>query len=602
MTLSQDGPAARNRCGGRTQWMGSQAAAGDRARDFAWIVLAACSLVLAYFVLRHSESWGAASLGLWELHDSHRLLEWVGGLAFTAFGEFVCFLPVGFSNAVVVRRGLDPLGRLIAGATALAVAGILTVSVWAIETGGSWRSAAPAGLALPLLGCLLGTWAGLTWLRGRRARLWLLPKVVLPVLAAVLGVGALLWLSLEAKPLSFEAVPVTSAEKRRLVDLVRSKDPTSLEGGQTHTLRLTEHDLNVLLSWGLSLGTWEQKARVRLERDLAWLYVSARTPLGGGEPRYLNLTVIGRVRVEEGTLSLEAVQCRIGSLEVPHRLLRCLVPILTSHLSQDRRAKPFLDATRQMAIEPGFVELTYGPLHLPSELRKDLFGPAATSEEVLASTRAQVDHLLDVIHRSSPAPTSFGLCFETAFALARDRSARRDPVLENQAAIFALGIVLGHPRIEEFLGSVQTEEGPAARASLHRVPLRERYDWTRHFCVSAVIAVLSDEGVSAAAGLLKEELDADTGGSGFSFSDLLADRAGTVFALRATCDEASARAMQDRLAGGFRVEEFFPPAADLPEGIPDAELQSRYGGVGGKVYRRLIEEIERRVAACAAYR
>ncbi|MHC4581849.1 MAG: hypothetical protein ACYS14_10355, partial [Planctomycetota bacterium] len=98
------------------------------------------------------------------------------------------------------------------------------------------------------------------------------------------------------------------------------------------------------------------------------------------------------------------------------------------------------------------------------------------------------------------------------------------------------------------------------------------------------------------------ELDAGRGGSGFSFADLLADRAGTTFALRATRDAASAFAMQDRLARGFRIEEFFPPAADLPEGIPDAELQWRYGGVGGRAYNQLIDEIERRIAACAAYR
>jgi hypothetical protein len=137
---------------------------------------------------------------------------------------------------------------------------------------------------------------------------------------------------------------------------------------------------------------------------------------------------------------------------------------------------------------------------------------------------------------------------------------------------------------------------------LNGVVLRGRSDWTKHFCVSAAIAVLSNKTMSDAAGLLKEELDADIGGSGFSFADLLADRAGTTFAIRATRDEAAARAIQDRLAGGFRVEEFFPPAADLPEGIPDAELQSYYGGVSGEVYRRLIEEIERRIAACAAYR
>jgi hypothetical protein len=137
---------------------------------------------------------------------------------------------------------------------------------------------------------------------------------------------------------------------------------------------------------------------------------------------------------------------------------------------------------------------------------------------------------------------------------------------------------------------------------LCRVTLRGRSDWTKHFWVSAAIAVLANETISNAAGLLKEELDADRGGSGFSFSDLLADRAGTTFALAATRHEASARVLQQRLAQGFRLEDFFPEAADLPEGIPDAELRSRYGGVGGEGYNRLIEEIERRVAACPAYR
>jgi hypothetical protein len=112
---------------------------------------------------------------------------------------------------------------------------------------------------------------------------------------------------------------------------------------------------------------------------------------------------------------------------------------------------------------------------------------------------------------------------------------------------------------------------------------------------------MSNIATSNAIGLLKEELDAGTGGSGFSFADLLADRAGTTFAVRATRDEATACAMQDRIARGFRVEEFFPPAADLPEGVTEAELQARYGGVGGEAYCQLIEEIERRIAACAAY-
>jgi hypothetical protein len=229
-----------------------------------------------------------------------------------------------------------------------------------------------------------------------------------------------------------------------------------------------------------------------------------------------------------------------------------------------------------MEVEPHASACTYGPVLLPAGFREDLFGPSVVSEDVLESTRAQVDHLLAMVGRS-PQPPSFGVCFETVFALARDRSVGRDPVAENRAGIFALGMLLGHRRVQEFLGPVfDSDDHEATLWALRRVTLRGRSDWTKHFCVSAALDLLSDEAVS--------------------------DAAGTTFALSATRDEAAARAMQDRLARGFPIDDFFPPAADLPEGIPDAEFQSRYGGVGGQAYRRLTEEIERRIAACPAYR
>ena len=168
---------------------------------------------------------------------------------------------------------------------------------------------------------------------------------------------------------------------------------------------------------------------------------------------------------------------------------------------------------------------------------------------------------------------------------------------ENRAALLALGVVLGTPRIELLTGRLlEPEQMRQWGGSPWSAALRERVDWSRHFTVSGALTVLSFDAASDAAGLFKEELDAD-GGSGFSFADLLADRAGTLFAERATRDEASARAIQQRVAAGFRVDDFFPSADGLPEGIPDAELQSRYGGVGGPGYRVLQAEIERRLAA-----
>ena len=588
---------ARNEDSGRKLprgWSGRQKCVG-------WVILAVYSLFLVYRALHTRAGGDAAGVPVWELQDSHRLVGWMAGLVVVALCELAYYLPVGFLTAVLVPRGSGWLRRLPISLPALGAAGAIASLVRVIETAGSWRLAAFAGLAFPLLGGLLGAWMGTTWLRGRRACLWFWPKLALLGLLVALSMGIFLWWSLEEQPLPFEATLVTSAEKRRLVELIRSKSPRSLDEDETHTLRLTEHDINVLFSWGLSVGSPKRKAKVDLPGDSASLSVSINVPLGRGRSRYLNARIVGEGGVEEGILDFRVNRCRLGAVELPRWLLRSLSPVVASLLSHDRRSKPFMEAIRSMAIEPGSVQCTYGRVQLPPGFREDLFGPTVGSEAVFASIRAQAGHLLVAVDRSLPSPPSFGMCFETAFALARDRSIGGDPVEENRAAIFALGVLLGHRRLEEFLGPIPTGRYGAARRVLRHVTLRGRSDWTKHFCLSAAIAILSDQAVSDAAGLLKEELDADIGGSGFSFSDLLADRAGTTFAVVATRDEASARAMQDRLVRGFRIDEFFPPAADLPEGIPDAELQSRYGGVGGELYRRFSEEIERRVSGCAAY-
>jgi hypothetical protein len=540
---------------------------------------------------------------IWDLQDSQHLLELILGLAVAGLWEFAYFVPLGFVAVMVSARNSRRARWLPVNPFALALAGVLAVLIRTLEMGGSHHSAAVSSLTLPLFACLFGTWIGTAWFRSRWARLLLLPKIVLLVLLVVLCAGGILWQSLETKPMDFEAAPVTSAEKRRLVRLVRSKSPRSLGDRQTHTLRLTEHDINVLLSWGLSLGSPDRKGKVTLANNRASLSTCVGFKPGDRGTRYLNIELDGNLEMRAESPKLDIYRCRLGSMKVPTWVLKCVGPVATSLLRNNRLSRPFMEATQAVSVESGAIQVTYGRVDMPEGFREDVFGPASTNEEVLASTRVQVDNLLAVVAGSPGGAPTFATCLETVFALARERSIGRDPIMENRAGILALGVLLGHPRIEEFLGSVFPERDTrVARSKLRRVTLRRRSDWTKHFCVSAAITLLSDDIVSDAAGLLKEELDADIGGSGFSFADLLADRAGTTFAVCATRDETAARAMQTLIADGFKVEEFFPPAADLPEGIPDSELQSRYGGVGGQRYRHMAEEIERRIAECLAYR
>jgi hypothetical protein len=355
-----------------------------------------------------------------------------------------------------------------------------------------------------------------------------------------------------------------------------------------------------MLAWGLPLVVGPERARVAVQLevpDRAGAVASTRLP---GAGRWLNVDASAGLRVEEGSLEMSAARLSLGRFAVPAPLLAAALPLLEVALQNDRRLRPVLEATDRLEIEQDRARLTYHRLETPPRFLAGLVWGEGAEEEMRAAVAEHTRRLLDAGPRMPRGEERFGAALEIAFASARERSGTGTAVRENRAAILALGLLFGHTGLERFVGDV-LEEGDRSRvAALGRPKLRGRRDWPRHFLVSAALTVLSAEAPSDAVGLLKEELDA-VRGSGFSFADLLADRAGTTFAAAATRDEASAVAMQNRLAAGFRTDDFFPEAADLPEDLPDAELQAVYGGVGGAGYQQVLEEIERRVAACPAY-
>ena len=108
-----------------------------------------------------------------------------------------------------------------------------------------------------------------------------------------------------------------------------------------------------------------------------------------------------------------------------------------------------------------------------------------------------------------------------------------------------------------------------------------RNDLARHFWVSAALAILSDEKRSMTVGIAKEMMDATEGGSGFSFDDLAADRAGTLLAIAATKNTANARNLQTLVGQGVVIADFFPGVEGLPSGLTREEFQSGFGGLGG---------------------
>jgi hypothetical protein len=219
-------------------------------------------------------------------------------------------------------------------------------------------------------------------------------------------------------------------------------------------------------------------------------------------------------------------------------------------------------------------------------------------DELDAMTRAVGQHVMAAADDIPSGDAGFERLLELAFGFAEDNSHGSDPVRPNQAAILALGVLLGDQRVAGVAKRRFDPSGLPGAASLRaRITAHGRRDWSRHFWVSAALTLLSDADRSLTIGLTKELMDTAPGGSGFSFTDLAADAAGSAFASAATRDSDSARAVQHRIVQGVRLEDYLPNLHDLPEGLTREQLQSEYGGLGGKGTQAVVAEIRRRIAA-----
>jgi len=175
---------------------------------------------------------------------------------------------------------------------------------------------------------------------------------------------------------------------------------------------------------------------------------------------------------------------------------------------------------------------------------------------------------------------------------AGDGGSNEGIVDDHRAALLALAFYVNNWPIEAMV----PEARGWPRAERRNTLLRGRHDLAQHFTVSAVVSVFSGTAIANAVGLSKE-MDDVRRASGFSFSDLAADRAGTLFGEMATTSSESARRLQGRLASGLTEDDIMPAVVGLPDNLTRAEFTRRYGDVGSPAYTRLLDEIDRRIAA-----
>jgi len=390
--------------------------------------------------------------------------------------------------------------------------------------------------------------------------------------------AAAILLAVEDRPRVSREVTVTHENVERakkIIDAHRDR----VRPGMLAAVRVLPEDADNAANY-LAHRFGRGSARVALDNGSARVALSL--PLTAGVfHRYLNLeaTLVETTRLPQ----FRAV--RVGRLALPDRITDLLMPYALRWLQRSPEYGAALDALQKVRFSPSELSVVY--------LWKGGFTHEVRAAVIGEAERDRLRHyqsLLAQVTRDTPAAVPLAEVLQPLSRAAAERSADGDAVAENRAAILvAMFYVLGKP-----LKLLLPEAAVWPRAVYREVKLDGRADFAKHFIVSATIAAYADTALSDAVGLYKEIEDSRTG-SGFSFNDIAADRAGTRFGEMAVAGAESARRLQQQVASGLTDSDLMPAWADLPESMSEAEFVRRFGGVDAAPYKRMMEEIERRV-------
>jgi len=415
------------------------------------------------------------------------------------------------------------------------------------------------------------------------------------LLSIVLGLPVLLWLMVEETPWISETDPLTVEDVERAKRLLRNLDPRQLKDGETRRLTLTERDASLLIDQALS--RWPDAAQVKALTRFTpnHAQVEATLPLPSNPiGRYLN----ARIQLTPSASGLLVTEAKIGRLSIPGGVCRWLTDLANNYL-QDRpehqQLKQVWDVLSDIQIENGSAAVTVRydqalaqrleakgrdwALPKPDRIRLGVY-----NDVLVATTRT--------LRKNS----SLVFLLKPLFARAAERTALgADPVAENRAILMALALYLSGKNPTRILG-----EKYDAPNSI-RPTLAGRGDLAQHFSISAALAGVMNSHIANIIGVFKEVQDSQ-GGSGFSFADLTADRAGVRFAEQATASPASARDTQQRAAALNAEAAIMPSITALPEGLQDPEFRRRFERRDSAAYNVVKDEIERRLNQCDFYR
>jgi hypothetical protein len=414
----------------------------------------------------------------------------------------------------------------------------------------------------------------------------LLKLLVIVVIAVPLVVAWALYLAIDREPAIRRASEITPANIKRAQQVLEQNDPRKLRSGTRRSVTLNQQDLDVAANY-LAHFYANGGARLILDDGKAEVAASLRPPQ---IPIIFYFNIMATLTA--GSPLPRFAQLRVGQLSIPGFIADWLLNRAAVQLLGEDAIQATARSVKRIDLRERQLTIVY---EWSSNLRESLRS-AALSTDDQERLRAYQERLALLSAAPKSKQLSLAELLVALFELAQDRSRQGSAVAENRAAIIALAFYANG----KSLGTILPAANDWPRPMPQTLTLNGRHDLAKHFIVSAALAAKVGGQLSEAMGVYKEIEDSRRG-SGFSFNDIAADRAGTRFGEHAA-DTALAPKLQQRLVAGAGEKDIIPPTADLPEFLSEAEFKRRFGGVDAPKYKQMMTDIDRRIAALPLYR
>lgn len=405
------------------------------------------------------------------------------------------------------------------------------------------------------------------------------------VITVPLALAGAVFLATEDQPRVQRTAVFTPENIERAKRILDKNDPRKMKPGVLRTISVNAEDVDLAANY-LANRYGRGSARIVLQGGTAFINASMQMP---GIGRYVNVEA---ALTETATLP-HFESLRLGRLPVPGWAADWALAWALAKLNENEHYGFAGDVIKKVSVAAGRLSIIYAwQADLPDKLRA-----VVLSRDDQERLHVYHEKLSDVTRSLAAKSVSLPEVMQPLFKLGQERARSGDPVAENRAAILVLTFYVNGKGLAAIVPAAKDWPPPAA----HTITLNGREDFPQHFTISATLAANAGRPLSDAVGLYKEVDDA-RGGSGFSFNDIAADRAGTRFGELAVSNKEAAARLQQRLSAGVRERDLMPETDDLPEFMPEAEFKRRFGGIGAPAYKQMMANIERRIAALQLYR